>query len=75
MIVGMFVLTRTFARQDGWRSFSRWSVLFPAGALALIIVQAEGPLVGLLQRALVAVISAWLVLVAFNVRSIVTPGK
>jgi len=56
-------------------SFWRLSVFFPAGALALIIVQQEGPLIGLLQRALVTVISAWLILVALRARSIVTPGQ
>jgi uncharacterized membrane protein YjgN (DUF898 family) len=71
----MFVLSRTFARANGWRSFSRWSVFFPGGALALIIVQQEGPLIGLLQRALVTVISAWLILVALRARSVVTPGR
>jgi hypothetical protein len=75
VIVGMFVLTRTFARERSWGSFWRLSVFFPAGSLALIIVQQEGPLIGLLQRALVIVISAWLILVALRVRSIVTPGK
>jgi hypothetical protein len=75
VIVGMFVLTRTFAHQRSWGSFWRLSVFFPAGSLALIIVQQEGPLIGLLQRALVIVISAWLVLVALRIRSIVTPGK
>jgi Protein of unknown function (DUF998) len=75
VIVGMFVLTRTFAQAHRWRSFWRLSVFFPGGALALIIVQQEGPLIGLLQRLLVAVISAWLILVALRVRSIVTPGK
>jgi hypothetical protein len=50
-------------------------VFFPAGALALIIVQQQGPLVGFLQRALVTVISARLILVALRTRSIVTPGK
>jgi hypothetical protein len=38
-------------------------------------VQQEGPLIGLLQRALVIVISAWLILVAFRVHAIVTPGR
>jgi hypothetical protein len=75
VIVGMFVLTRTFARERGWGSFWRLSVFFPAGSLALIIVQQEGPLIGLLQRALVIVVSAWLILVALRVRSIVTPGE
>jgi hypothetical protein len=74
VIAGMFVLTRTFAHQRRWGSFWRLSVYFPASSLALIIVQQEGPLIGLLQRALVIVISAWLVLVALRVRSIVTPG-
>jgi hypothetical protein len=32
------------------------SVFFPAGSLALIIVQQEGPLIGILQQALVIVI-------------------
>jgi uncharacterized membrane protein YjgN (DUF898 family) len=50
-------------------------VFFPGSALALMFVQQEGPLIGLLQRLLVAVISAWLILVALRVRSIVTPGK
>jgi hypothetical protein len=75
VIVGMFVLSRTFAQERGWGSFWRLSVFFPAGALALIIVQQEGPLIGLLQRALVTVISAWLILVALRARSIVTPGQ
>jgi hypothetical protein len=38
-------------------------------------VQQEGPLIGLLQRALVTVISAWLILVALRARSIVTLGQ
>jgi len=75
VIVGMFILTRTFAKERGWGLFGRLSVFFPAGSLALIIVQQEGPLIGILQRALVMVISAWLILVALRVRSIVTPGR
>jgi hypothetical protein len=75
IIVGMFILTRTFSKEPGWGLFWRLSVFFPAGSLALIIVQQEGPLIGILQRALVIVISAWLILVALRVRSIVTPGR
>jgi Protein of unknown function (DUF998) len=71
LIVGMFVLTRTFSRNGRWRSFPRWAVLFPTGALVLLLVQAEGPLVGLMQRLLIAVFSAWLILVAGKVRSLV----
>jgi hypothetical protein len=75
VIVGMFVLSRTFAHQRSWGSFWRLSVFFPASALALSIVQQEGPLIGLLQRALMIVISAWLILVALRLRSIVTPRR
>jgi hypothetical protein len=71
VIIGMFVLTRTFARHPSWRSLMPWSALFPASALALLLVQQEGPIVGLMQRLLVAVIASWLILVAFKVRSIV----
>jgi Protein of unknown function (DUF998) len=75
VIVGMFVLTRTFTRDDRWRSFSRWAVLFPVGALTLIFLQTQGPLVGLMQRLQVAMVSAWLILAAFKVRSIMTVRK
>lgn len=74
VIVGMFVLTRTFRRDRKW-SFPRWAVILPARALALSLLQTEGPLVGLMQRLQVAMVSAWLILVALNVRSIVTPTK
>lgn len=71
-IAGMFILTRTFMTAARWRSLTPWLMLFPAGALALFFVQSEGPLVGLLQRLLVTVISAWLIVVAFRARAIST---
>jgi hypothetical protein len=67
-IVGMFVLTRTFMRDDRWRPFPRWSVCLPAAALVLVFLQTQGPLVGLIQRLLVAMPSAWLILVALRAR-------
>lgn len=67
-IIGMFVFTRTFMSMAHWRSRARWLVFFPAGALALLFVQSEGPLVGILQRLLVLMIMGWIVLVAFRVR-------
>lgn len=71
-VVGMFVLTHwTFMRAARWRSLLPWLALFPAGAFSLIIGQTQGPLVGLLQRMLVTIISAWLILVALRARSIV----
>lgn len=75
MIVGMFVLARTFAQTARWRSLLPWIVLFPAGALALFIVQGEGPLVGILQRAMVTVISGWIILAAWRVRAIAVSGE
>jgi hypothetical protein len=73
IIVGMFVLAWTFSRQARWQSLSPWfwSAVLPGAALSLFFAQAEGPLVGLLQRLLVAVISVWLIMVALRVRSIV----
>jgi hypothetical protein len=71
-IAGMFVLTRTFARDDRWRSFPRWALGFPAAALVLLFLQAEGPLVGLMQRLLIAMFSTWLILVALHVHATVT---
>jgi hypothetical protein len=70
VIVGMFVLTWTFARAARWRSLAFWSGLCASGALSLLFAQAEGRWVGLMQRLLVAVIAAWLILVAIRVRSI-----
>jgi uncharacterized protein DUF998 len=69
VIVGMFALAWTFSKNARWRSLLPWAAFFPAGALALMIVQGQGPLVGILQRALVSVIAGWLILVAFGVRA------
>jgi hypothetical protein len=74
VIIGMFVLTRTFM-QAGWRTFARWVVLLPASALALLFVQGEGPLVGILQRALVTTTSLWLLAVALKVRAVVAAAE
>jgi hypothetical protein len=71
-IAGMFVLTRTFARDDRWRSFPRWALGFPTAALVLLFLQADGPLVGLMQRLLIAMFSTWLILVALHVHATVT---
>jgi hypothetical protein len=71
MVIGMFILTRTFGLLPAWRSIMRLSVFFPAGSLGLLVVQGQGPLAGLLQRLLIAVISGWIILVALRVRKIV----
>lgn len=69
MIVGMFVLTRTFRREPEWGLASRWMILFPAAALLLLVVQSEGPWVGIMQRLLVGVIAAWIIVVAARIRA------
>ncbi|MEZ4616005.1 MAG: DUF998 domain-containing protein [Caldilineaceae bacterium] len=74
IIIGMFVLTRTLM-QAGWRTFARWTALLPASALALLFVQGEGPLVGLLQRTLVTATSLWLLAVAFMVRNVAVAAE
>jgi hypothetical protein len=75
MVIGMFILTRTFGLLPAWRSIMRLSVFFPAGSLGLLVAQGQGPLVGLLQRLLVAVISGWIILVALRVRKISGAGE
>ena len=70
MVIGMFILTRTFGLLPAWRSIMRLSVFFPAGSLGLLVAQGQGPLLGLLQRLLVVVISGWIILVALRVRKI-----
>ena len=74
-IIGMFILTWTFARHARWRSLVVWSALLAGAALALLFAQSEGPWVGLMQRLLIIAISGWLILVAFRVRSIATTGQ
>jgi hypothetical protein len=59
-------------RDERWRSFPRWALLVPAGALVLMLLQTQGPLIGRMQRPFVAMISAWLILVAIRIRSIAT---
>jgi hypothetical protein len=75
MIIGMFILTRTFALLPAWRPLARLLVYVQVVALALFIVQGEGPLVGLLQRLMVAVISGWIILVALRVREMAGSTK
>jgi hypothetical protein len=71
-IVGMFILTWTFARHTRRRSLVVWSSLLAGAALALLFGQSEGPWVGLMQRLLITAISSWLILIAFRVRTIAT---
>lgn len=75
IVIGMFVLAWTFRRLARWQPGLLWLVLLSGSALALLFAQTQGPLVGLMQRLLVTVISAWLILVAFRVRAIAASGK
>lgn len=71
MIVGMYVLFRTFILAPAWRPLVPWIVLFPASALPLFLGQSEGPWVGIVQRLLVLSISAWMILVSLRARAII----
>ena len=75
MIVAMFIFTRTFALDPRWRVLTPWIVLLPASALSLLFVQSEGPWVGIMQRLMVGVIAAWIIVVAVRLRTIAVAGE
>lgn len=76
MVVGMFVLLRTFLLEPRWRARTGWWMgLFPAAALSLLFAQSEGPRVGLMQRLMVAVIAAWIIVVALRARAIAAASE
>jgi len=70
VIIGMIVLTWTYARDPRWRSLVLGSALLTGAALALLFVQMEGPWVGLMQRLLTTAISGWLIVVALHIRTV-----
>jgi hypothetical protein len=67
VIVGM---TWTFGHHPRWRSLTVWSALLAGAALGLLFVQMQGPWVGLMQRLMITVVAAWLILVALRAHSI-----
>jgi hypothetical protein len=75
MILAMFVLYRTFLLDSRWRPLTPWIILLPCAALSLFFSQAEGPWVGLLQRLMVGVTSAWIVIVALRVHVLATSDQ
>lgn len=68
IVIGIFVLGRTFLRMPSWRTWGRRTMLFAGGALALLFVQSEGPFVGIMQRGFVTIITVWLIVVAIRAR-------
>jgi hypothetical protein len=64
IILAMFILAWTLRRVTQWGSFSIWTALLAVAALALFLMQGEGPRVGLMQRAMVTAISIWQILTA-----------
>ena len=74
IIIAMFVLTWTFARDARWLPITVFSGFLFSGALTLFFAQGEGPRIGLMQRLLVSFLSAWLIMVAFQVRALTTSG-
>ena len=75
MIIAMGVFTRTFALDCRWRSLMPWLVLLPTSAFSLLLGQSEGPRTGLMQRLMVGVIAAWIVVVAVRIRVIVASAE
>ncbi|HWM03040.1 MAG TPA: DUF998 domain-containing protein [Actinophytocola sp.] len=67
-VLAMFVGSWMFGRDCDWRPLVLWSVLLSSGSLALLFAQTQGPLLGLLQRALVTLVSAWMIMVALRAR-------
>ena len=70
VITGMLILTWTFARDARWRSLVVGSALLAGAALALLLVQTEGPWIGFTQRLMITAISGWLVMVPLRARTI-----
>lgn len=70
VVAGMLILTWRFRELVAWRPILTLSVLHAGGALALLFVQTQGPLVGLMQRLLVTVVGSWLIIVAVRSRQI-----
>ncbi len=70
ILLAMFILSWKFRKDPRWRSLVIWSALLFCGAFTLLFAQSEGPRVGLMQRLLATIISAWLIRVAIRARSI-----
>lgn len=71
-VAAMFIGSGVFSRSCDWRMLVLWSVLLACGSLSLLFAQAQSPtVVGLLQRMLVTLVSAWMVMVAVNARTLV----
>ena len=75
MIIAMFVLFRTFRLDARWSPLTPWIILLPCAAFSLLLGQAEGPWVGLLQGLMVGVISAWIVIVALRVYALASGAR
>ncbi|HEX6708843.1 MAG TPA: DUF998 domain-containing protein [Rubrobacter sp.] len=70
IIAAMFVLSRTFKQNIGWRSFWPVSLVLAFAALAAFFLMGDGQWVGLYQRAFKGTIVLWLILAAVRLRSI-----
>ena len=67
----MWVFARTFRRLPPWHELARWSAIFGAVTVILLLAQQiEGPMIGLLQRMLVGTISLWQIMIALRIRAI-----
>jgi hypothetical protein len=75
--VGVVMLTWTFSWDARWRQLTTWFALLATGTVSLFIAQSveqvTSPRAGLMQRLLVTIIAAWLILAALRVRALAMP--
>jgi hypothetical protein len=75
---GMVVLAWTFSRAARWRSLLPWAAILATAAVSLMlgqIFEPQSPWAGILQRGLVTVVAAWLILVALRVRMLISDAN
>ncbi len=68
MVVAMFVLSRTFKQDAGWRSLRSVSLVLALAALAAFFLPSGGEWAGLFQRVFVGIVISWMVIVAIRLR-------
>ena len=66
MLVGMLLLTWAFSFEPGWEGATLASAFLTGASLTFLVVQADMPFIGILQRSHAMVVGLWVVVVALN---------
>lgn len=66
MLVGMFMLTWAFSFEPGWEGATLVSAFLTGASLTFLVVQADMPFIGILQRSHAMVVGLWVIVVALN---------